>query len=384
MQSAQKARWGVAAMFGANGFAMGAWVPQIPPLMPRHDIDESTLGLVILALGLGAVAAMFFAGRLMERFGGRAVLTCFSLGLTLTLPALVFAPNLASLAVAAAIFGAIAGCMDVAMNAAAVNVERALGRAIMSASHGFWSLGGFIGSLVGSWVLAHWGGKEQALLSALVILLMVCAALPLLLSDPPQPAQTRTKTPLVSRDPALWLLGFLALICMVPEGAVMDWAAIYLGAELGADTFRAGLGFAVFAATMAIMRFSGDALRNRFGAVRTLRLSALVGAAGLFLAACAPGTILALAGFAFAGLGVANLVPILFSAAGNHPGLAPAQAISTVTMVGYAGILVAPASIGVIAEEIGFRATYGALALMLVGVAVLAKRARAADEIKAV
>jgi MFS family permease len=99
------------------------------------------------------------------------------------------------------------------------------------------------------------------------------------------------------------------------------------------------------------------------------------------LAALAPIDILAMAGFAMAGLGVANLVPVMFSAAGNHPGLPPGQAISTVTMVGYAGILVAPASIGYVAEHVGFRVTYGALAVLLVAVAMLAQRAQAADGI---
>ncbi|MDP3379438.1 MAG: MFS transporter [Brevundimonas sp.] len=370
-------------MFAANGLTMGAWAPQIPPLIPRHQIGEATLGLVILALGLGAVMAMLFTGRLIARFGGRPVLTGFALALAPTLPLIVLAPSVPALFAAAALFGAVAGSMDVAMNAAAVKVERSLGRAIMSASHGFWSLGGFVGAALGAWVLAHWGSMTQALVTAGAVLGLVALALPHLLPDPPAPVTAgHGAGVLLPRDPALWLLGLLALLCMVPEGAVMDWAALYLGQELGADALRSGLGFAFFAATMAVMRFSGDALRNRFGAVRTLRVSALIGAAGLMLAAVAPADWLAMAGFAFAGLGVANLVPVMFSAAGNHPGLPPGQAIATVTMVGYAGILIAPASIGYIAEQVGFRATYGGLALLLVLVAGLAARARSADGIR--
>jgi fucose permease len=168
---------------------------------------------------------------------------------------------------------------------------------------------------------------------------------------------------------------------MVPEGAVLDWAALYLAKELDADLFRSGLAFAFFAGTMAIMRFAGDGVRNRFGAVATLRISGLIGAAGLMGGALAPTDAVAIVSFAFAGLGVANMVPILFSAAGNHPGLPPGQAISVVTMVGYAGILVAPASIGYVAEHLGFRLTYGAVAVPLVAVALLAGRAARADEL---
>ena len=171
----------------------------------------------------------------------------------------------------------------------------------------------------------------------------------------------------------------MALASMVPEGAVLDWAAIYLQKELGSDMFRSGLAFACFAGTMAIVRFAGDHIRNRFGAVRTLRISGFIGAAGLMGGALAPSDWMAITSFAIAGLGVANMVPIMFSAAGNHPGLPSAVAISTVTMVGYCGILIAPSSIGFIAVHIGFRPTYAVLSLLLVVVALLAGRAANAD-----
>ena len=380
---ARQARWAVAAMFLANGFVMGAWAPQIPLLMPRHGVTESTLGLLILVLGLGAVSAMLFAGRLISHYGGRRVLSLFALALIPVLPMVVFSPNLWLLAGFMAVFGAMAGCMDVAMNAQAVEIERRLHKAIMSSSHGFWSLGGFIGGSAGAWVIAHWGSEVQSLLTAGVVAAVVLAAMPFLLSDAPHGpvvevvAAPRAK--LLPKDLHVWLLGFLALFSMVPEGAVLDWAAIYLQKELGSDVFVSGLAFAFFAGAMAVMRFLGDRVRNRLGAVRTLRLSGLLGAAGLMGGALAPYDWIAIASFAAAGLGVANMVPILFSAAGNHPRLPSASAISIVTMVGYCGILVAPSTIGFLAEHAGFRPTYAGLALVLVVVALLAARAADAD-----
>ena len=379
MQAVKRARWAVAAMFAANGLTMGAWAPQIPALMPKHQIGEGVLGFVILCLGLGAVLAMLVSGRLISRFGGQRVLTGFALALIPTLPLIVLAPTLPLLVLAATLFGAIAGSMDVAMNAAAVQVERGLGRAIMSASHGFWSLGGFVGAGLGGWIMAHWGALPQAVAVAMGVAVLVTLASRFLLPDAPAPEQTTTGQRLLPRDLGLWLIGLMALFCMVPEGAVMDWAAIYLGKELGADAFRSGLGFAFFAGAMAVMRFSGDMVRNRFGAVKTLRISGLAGASGLLIAAVSPNDTLALAGFALSGLGIANLVPVMFSAAGNHPGLPSGVAISAVTTVGYAGILVAPAAIGGIAEHIGFRITYGVLAMLLLLVVAQAHRARNAD-----
>lgn len=385
--AARRGRWAVAAMFLANGFTMGAWAPQIPLLLPRHDISEFTLGLLILVLGLGAVTAMLFAGKLIARFGARRVLQAFSLSIVPVLPAVVFSPNLTVLALAMAALGAMIGCMDVAMNANAVDVEKRLGRAIMSSSHGFWSLGGFFGGALGSWLLALWGAEAQALWAAAVAGVIVLAAMPWLADDAPAPAPIAgqsTKTTLLPRDAAVWVLGLLAMFSMVPEGAVLDWAALYLQQELGSDVARSGLAFAFFSAAMAVMRFAGDSVRNRFGAVATLRWSGLVAAAGLLGGALAPSDTVVIASFFVAGLGVANMVPILFSAAGNHPGLSPGAGIAAVTMLGYSGILVAPSTIGFVAEIVGFRLTYGVLAILLVLVSLLAGRTAAADGMRPV
>ena len=145
MEKTVQARWAVAALFMANGFVMGSFAPQIPLLLPRHDITKPQLGLLLLALGIGAVVAMLFSGRIIARFGTRAALSLFALAIVPVLPGVVLAPSVPVLALAMAAMGAMIGCMDVAMNAQAVEVERRLGRAIMSSSHGFWSLGGFVG-----------------------------------------------------------------------------------------------------------------------------------------------------------------------------------------------------------------------------------------------
>lgn len=387
-EGARRGRWAVGAFFGANGFVMGAWAPQIPLILPRHQITETVLGLMILLLGIGAVGSMLFAGRLIARFGSRRVASAFALMAVPALPLIVLAPSPLVLALVMAGMGGIVGCMDVAMNSNAVVVERRLGRAIMSSSHGFWSLGGFVGGSAGSWVILHWGALAQAILTAGVSGAVILWSMRHLVEDEAAPSATTaadataSRGPLLPRDLSLWLLGMMALFSMVPEGAVLDWAALYLGKEMGADIFTAGLGFAFFAGTMALMRFLGDGVRNRLGAVQTLRLSGLMGAGGLVIAALAPVPWLAIPGFALSGLGVANMVPIVFSAAGNHPTLTSGQAISTVTMVGYAGILVAPASIGFVAEHFGYRQTYAALAVLLLVVAALASRAAAADQLR--
>ena len=378
-----RARWAVALMFLVNGFIMGSWAPQIPLLLPRHGLTAFGLGLLILGLGLGAVAAMALAGGLIARLGSAKVLRSFAVAASGTLAAVVLAPTLALLALAMVGMGGLIGCMDVAMNANAVEVERRLGRAIMSSSHGFWSLGGFLGGSLGGVLIAALGSGGHALVVSAVALALVGLAAPHLRGAPPVPHPPTAAGGAGSHWPrggAIYLLGLMALGAMVPEGAVLDWSALYLAREMGSPMAASGLAFAGFAAAMAVMRFAGDHLRNRHGAATTLRVSGAVAAAGLLAASLAPTAPLAIAGFALAGLGIANMVPIILSAAGNHPGLGAGVGISVVTMMGYSGILVAPASIGLVADHIGFRLTYAVLALVLIGVAALARRVAAADQ----
>lgn len=374
-------RWAVAAMFLINGFNMGAWAPQIPQMMERHGIQSGFMGVLIVMIGLGAVSAMIFAGKLIAAHGSRKMVMVFATCFIPMFPLMILAPSPLIAVPFLFLFGAFGGCMDVAMNANAVAVERHLGRAIMSSSHGFWSLGGFVGGSLGGKAIETYGAAPQAIGVAVFCALVLLLASRFLVNDPPHGDETaeKRKARMFPRVPVLYLLGAMALFSMVPEGAVLDWAAVYVKSELGADLTRAGLAFGLFSGAMALIRFLGDAVRNRFGAVMTLRASGLIGAAGLMVGAVAPTDVVAIAGFAFAGIGVANMVPIMFSAAGNYPGLPPGSGIATTTMIGYTGYLLAPSIIGFVAQHVGFRFTYGAVALLLLVVAALAEKARAAD-----
>lgn len=371
-------RLAVALAFFANGIVMGAWAPQIPALMERLEVSESRLGLLILVFGLGALVAMPWCGGLIARHGSRRPLAGFSILLPFALPAVVLAPGFASAAVAMFCFGAIIGGMDVAMNANAVAVERKLDRAIMSSSHGFWSLGGFAGAAAGGALLQAQGALVQAVVVAIVSAAVVAAMLVWALRDRPE-AQGEKPSARWPLTPLPYLLGLAALFGMIPEGAVLDWAALYLQRELGSSVAAASLAYAGFSGAMALMRFSGDAIRNRFGAVATMRVSCLIAGLGLVGAGLAPAAPLSIAFFALAGLGIANVVPIAFSAAGNQPGLAPGVGMSVATTMGYSGILVAPSAIGFIGERTGFAPIFVALALVLFLLAGLARMVATAD-----
>ena len=181
---AARGRWAVAAMFLANGFIMGSWAPQIPLMLPRHGITEFTLGILILMFGLGAVVAMAWTGWLINHYGSRIVTRTFAIIASFGLAAIVLSPNIPLAALALLLTGACGGSMDVAMNANAVEVERRLDRAIMSASHGFWSLGGFIGGGIGGWLIERLGAEGHAIFASAVVLIIVLIAMQFLVSEP--------------------------------------------------------------------------------------------------------------------------------------------------------------------------------------------------------
>lgn len=376
--AARRGRWAVAAMFLANGFVTGSWAPQIPLLLTRLDIGETTLGLLILVFGLGALVAMPASGMLMARFGSRPVLRALSVACSFGLAVVALAPGVWLAAPAMLFFGAVIGAMDVAMNTNAVAVERQLGRGIMSSSHGFWSLGGFAGGAAGGLMIEATSHLWHAFAVTAAALAVVAVAARHLVAETAITAPKRRSLALPA-NPAIYLVGLVALFAMIPEGAVLDWAALYLRQELDSSLTVAGFAFAAFSGTMAVMRFLGDGVRARFGAVATLRGSSLVAACGLLVAGFATNAWMAIAAFAFAGFGVANIVPIAFSAAGNQPGMASGTGMSVVTTMGYSGILVAPSAIGFVGERTGFAPIFVALAGLLVLVSLMAGLARGAD-----
>ncbi|RJG43570.1 MFS transporter [Mesorhizobium sp. DCY119] len=380
--AAKKGRWAVAAAFFANGFITGSWAPQIPVFLTRLEISEFTLGLLILVFGVGAIAFMSWCGHLIARHGSRSVMRWFGAAATFGLLIVALAPNVPLAALSMFLFGGVIGGLDVAMNSNAVAVEKKLSRAIMSSSHGFWSLGGFVGGGIGGIAIQTYGYLAHAAGVTVVALVLLGFALRYLVVEDRHVAAEHRKFTL-PRNPVIYLVGVMALFSMVPEGAVLDWAALYLKQELGADIATAGFAFGCFAGTMALVRFMGDAVRNRYGAVTTLRVSSLIAAAGMLVAGFAPTPWIAIAAFAFCGLGIANMVPIAFSAAGNQPGMSAGAGMSVVTTMGYSGILVAPSAIGFIGGHTGFAPVFVAVSALLVVVFLLAGLARSADFVPA-
>ena len=373
-----KTRLAVSLLFLMNGFVTGSWAPKIPEFKEKLGIGESVLGLLILVFGIGSLVLMPIAGGFIARLGSQKVVKVTAIILSPLLLLLTLLPNVWTAAIGMFLLGGFVGAMDVAMNANAVEVEKSMRRAIMSSCHAYWSLGGLIGSASGGVIMAQFGVLPHAILVTLFCLVVLGLAWPMIFHDRPHPDVARQKLRL-PKTPLPWLIGLVALFSMVPEGSVLDWGALYLRNELGASVALSGFGFAAFSATMAIMRFAGDHVRDRFGGVKTLRVCTLTALVGLVLAGLAPNAPLAIIGFALAGVGISNMVPIAFSAAGNMPGLAPGIGLSVATFMGYSGMLFAPSLIGFIAEHTGFSIIFTCIPALFIVVLLLSHHAVHAD-----
>ncbi len=373
-----KERVAVALLFFLNGLVIGAWAPKIPFFSQALGLTELMLGVMIFVFGVGSLVLMPIAGIQIARFGSRRVVEITTLLFIPTIVLVTLVDNIWMGAVAIFLFGGLTGAMDVAMNANAVEVERNMRRSIMSSCHAFWSLGGLCGAATGGFLIATLGAVGHVLLLAAVCLVLFLLARPMILADAPHPSDEPAKAKL-PMTPLPWLIGTIALFCMIPEGTVLDWSALYLRNELNASTEMSGFAFAAFSFTMAVCRFAGDFVRDRFGAVNTLRFCGVAAIIGLVIAGQSSNVTLALIGFAITGIGISNMVPIAFSAGGNIPGLAPGVGLSVVTTMGYSGILFAPSLIGFIAEYTSLSTVYTAIPSLLIVVLALSGLARHAD-----
>ncbi|WJD90195.1 MFS transporter [Serratia marcescens] len=362
------------AIFFLAGLGMAAWAPLIPFVKARLGIDDGALGLLLFCLAAGSMAIMPFAGYLIAKLGCRAVLLGAGALLCIDLPllALLDAPLL--MGAALGVFGAVNGIMDVAMNSQAIIVERESGQAKMSGFHGFYSLGGIAGAGGVSLLLLAGLAPAQAigLIALLIAILLLIVAGDLLAHG--GIGERR-------RGGARWALAhgkilFIALLCFfvfLTEGAMLDWSALFLHAERGVAKSQAGIGFTLYAVAVACGRLYGDRLIGAIGRYRTLLLGSLCAAAGVLLTVTVPLASAAFGGLMLAGLGIANIVPILFNAVGNQKQVPPGQAFPAVTLVGYLGLLTGPALIGFIANYTSLALAFGCTLLCLLLVSISAK-----------
>ena len=362
------ARRATLLIFLVCGIGLSSWAPMVPFAKIKLGLNDADLGVVLLALGAGAILTMPLTGLLINKYGSRAVAIVSALVIASLLPLLLLAGSPYQLAAALFVFGAGIGSIDVSMNAQAVVVQERHGSHIMSSFHGMFSLGGLMGSIgLGFLIKAGLSPTYAAVaISALLVFITVTQSRYLL---PHSEEAKMDGTSFVLPKGPVVLLGIMCFILFLAEGSLLDWSAVFLQFSRGFDPSFSGLGYAAFSVAMAIMRLTGDGIIHRLGPAKVVFYGTLLAGAGFIVAVTIPSAMAALLGFVMVGLGAANVVPIFFTAAGRIPNVPPSIALSAVTILGYSGQLAGPALIGVLAEITSLSWALGLVGLLLFFVA---------------
>lgn len=375
----RRSRRAVASIFALNGFLAAMWVAHIPVISDRTGVGHDELGGLLLLLGGSAFVGMQVCGPLIDRWGSRPLTVAAAVVLAAVIVTPVLAVDTLTLGAALAAFGFANGCLDVSMNAQAVAVERAYRRPIMSSFHGWFSSGSLVGSGVVAATLWADVGVVPTVACAAVAGLVVVAAVARGLAGRDERPTTSTNNSSGSSSGSTWwdgidrrrlvLLAIVAFGLMLAEGTAYDWSALHVVESYGTGEAIGAIAFGAFSATMTVSRFVIDPVVASVGAVRVVRVGALVGIVGMAIAIVSPVPALAVVGWAVFGVGLAGLIPQIFTAAGNLTDSAGGRTISIVVGCGYLGMLAGPAVVGFISSRTSLNTgLHAALAALLLAV----------------
>lgn len=383
----RRTRIAIALVFAVHGTVSGSFAARLLSIKEGLDVGSGALGAALMAQALGAFVAMSMASRLIHRFGAKGALRISMLVWTLVLPLPALMPNIYTFAAAMFVMGASAGTSTVTTNAQAVVVEHEVGRSIMTGLHGMWSVGNLVGAGLGA--LAVVAGLDVrlhfAVLSAVLVVLAQfgCAALP---SDKPTVGAAAAPPPRFAIPAkAIVAIGLVGFCSSFIEGASHNWTAIYIEQITGATVAVATFGYTAFVAAMAVARLLGDFVVRRVGPVATVRTGASLAALGALTVALATHPAVGVIGFVMIGAGAAVTIP-LAAAAGGRVGATPAQGVAGVMTITFTAGLIAPGTIGGVADLTSMRVSFGLVCAAAVGCAVLATalgRRRAPEVVKA-
>jgi len=357
--------------FFIAGFGLAVWAPLVPYVRERIEMSDALFGVLLLCIGIGSLTWMPLSGLLIARQGIRPVILGCVATLVLALLGMALTESIWLLGIALFCFGGSLGVLDVVLNVQSLLVERELGRRMMSNFHGMFSLGSICGALVLTGLLTL--GLSPASGTLLMIALIVIANF-LVMGGYLARKAPAGGVAFVRPSGLVLLVGALCFVVYLAEGAVLDWSALYLTGEKQLETSSGGLGYAAFALMVTVGRFAGGRVVNSLGTAPVVAFGGLLAAAGIGLSIITDHWVLALLGYGLCGLGCANVSPVLISSLSRQDAMPVHLAVTAATTVGFAGVLVGPAMIGLIAHYSSLTMAFVLLALLLASLVLGSRR----------
>lgn len=378
----KKAQLAVALFFFFQGAIFATWASNIPYIKGIHNLSDAALGAILFTIPIGQVCTMALAGWLTSRLGSKPTLRIGALLSPLSLIPIAIAPNITTLCISLLLMGIASNIFNISVNTQGVNIEQKYNKNIMPTLHGMWSLGNFFGALV-SLVFGIYSINTLhhfIIINIFVIILATIFQQYLVNEDFSSKKENKAikeensvKSGSIFKriDKYILLLGTMACLALITEGTMYDWGGIFFLDIVKIAENQIKLGYIVCMCTMTIGRFTANIIINKYGNTFVLQLSGALITIGMMIAVISPTIIFATIGFGIVGLGIASTVPICYSLAGKSTSLSPAFALSTVSTLGYLGLLAGPPIIGFISEAITLRWTFGLVAIIGIVIAVI-------------
>lgn len=355
-------RLAVAAFFFIAGLSFASWASRIPDVKARLQLSDAALGGVLFALPVGSMISLPFAGWLVARHGSKKIMTIAATCYPMVLILIGLSAQVWQIVPVVFLFGLLGNLCNIAVNTQAVGVEALYGRSIMASFHGIWSLAGFTGAAIGTFMVSK--GIVPVYHFLFIAVLSVTSVWMIrhftLAKDAGHPGQPLFVKP----DGMLLKLGLISFSCMVCEGTMFDWSGVYFQKVVAVPKEITTLGYAAFMSTMAGGRFVGDWLVTRIGKQKVLQGSGIVIVAGLLTAVLIPKLVPATIGFLLVGFGVSSVVPLVYSAAGKSKAMSPGVALTAVSTIGFLGFLLGPPVVGFMAQAFSLRWSFTLIAAL--------------------
>lgn len=342
-------------VFTSLNLWFGTWAIYIPTVQTTLKIDKTNLGFALFFLSLGVFTVFPFASRIINRLGvGKATwIGVCACSITALLP--LIASHYVLLLLSLYLFGLSNGFLDISMNTLVTEIEKEDQKHFMSAAHGFFSLGGILAGL-GSFLIPEIGNPTAHMLGIVTLVFLINLRLrKRYLYIRAAPAD-RTEFKWNLFKPLL-VLGAVSFVVMGGEGAVVDWGGLFLKEVSLAPEVYWGAGFLAFSTTMTLGRFLGDGISARVGSIRIVTLGSAISILG-YLAILSGFTPVSILGFALVGFGFSVIVPELFRIGGKVNGVTSSQGVAFIAGSGYAGFLLSPPILGMLAESFGMRGVF--------------------------
>jgi MFS family permease len=369
--SKKQIRIAVSVFFFCQGICFATWASRIPDIKTTLHLSEAALGSILLGLPCGQLLTLPFSGRAVTRFGSKNVLKIALIlyALALTNIGLVTAPW--QLVLCLFSFGIFGNLCNISANTQGVNAEALFGKSIMSSFHGVWSTAGFTGAMVGALMmrLSITPYIHFWIITILIIVLALVFNKYLIITPVSKSAASFKRISMPSG--VLLMLGIIGFCCLSCEGCMFDWSGVYFKQVVKAEGSLVSIGYASFMVMMAIGRFIGDKLAERYSRKKMVQVSGVLIFSGMMLAVLLPYIITATIGFLIVGFGVSSIVPLLYSTAGKVPNVPKGIAIATVSSIGFLGFLMGPPLIGYIAQLAGLQYSFMTIAMLGLGISVL-------------